>query len=205
MKTIGIIEEVSKRVDSILNDREKDLAVLADQISEQDAAISASAAEMDKATAAGDLEAFKKAKADRSNAMDAKEMFEARKNALENKPLISAADYEKTVSEVFAAVAAAESDTKKELTALSDQMASAAAGLEEIANSANNVLTRLQHDVYHDADRTRSPKTGEILQIFHEQKRVNPYNTILWGRLGIESTQYVNYTGNRRGSNGNNG
>lgn len=198
MKTLEIIEEVSKRVDSIMNDRKRDLESLDGQISGQDAEISAANAEMDKATAAGDLEAFKKAKADRANAMDAKEMYESRKNALENKPLISTADYDRTVAEVCAAVASAESDTKKELTALSDQMASAAAGLEEIATAANNVLARLQHEVYHDADRTRNPKTGEVVPLNHEQKQVNPYGTIHWGRLGIESSYYANYTGNRR-------
>ena len=168
MKTLEIIEEVSKRVDSILNDRERDLASLADQISEQDAEISAANAEMDKATAAGNLDAFRKAKADRANAMDAKEMYESRKNALENKPLISTADYDRTVAEVCAAVASVESDTKKELIALSDQMASAAAGLEEIATAANNALARLQHEVYRDADRTRNPKTGEVIPMNHE-------------------------------------
>ena len=44
----------------------------------------------------------------------------------------------------------------------------------------------------------RNPKTGEVVPLNHEQKQVNPYGTIHWGRLGIESSYYANYTGNRR-------
>ncbi len=97
MKTTGIIEETGRRIESILADREKELIALDEQISVDAEAIAAANAAMEKATGAGNLKEYQQAKADRANALDAKEMHEARRDALRNKPLISSADYEKTV------------------------------------------------------------------------------------------------------------
>ena len=199
METTGIIEETGRRIESILADREKELIALDEQISVDAEAIAAANAAMEKATGAGNLKEYQQAKADRANALDAKEMHEARRDALRNKPLISSADYEKTVSAIVSAVAGVESDTKKTLCGLSDEMAAAAADLEAVARNANDILQRLQHEVYRDADRSRHPKTGEVLPLDHERKQVNPYSTINWGRQGVKCAQYEAYTGRSRG------
>ena len=191
---MSIFEKTVNRIDSILSDRAKALSDIDEQIRNAGAAVASAAEEMEIAISSGDLAAYQRAKANMTNALDAKEMHEARKEALLHKPLISRTEYEKTVSDIKTAVAEVEEKTKKELCFLSEQMATAADALEEMARSANDVLYRLQHEAYQDADRTRNPKTNAILIIGHEQKTVNPFATINWGRMAAKSAQYAEYT-----------
>lgn len=197
MKTTGIIEETRKRIEDILAAREKELTLLDALIKTEEEEITGANHAMAEATAANSIEEYRMAKAHRESAKDAREMHEARRDALRNKPLISSADYEKTVSAIVSAVAGVESDTKKTLCGLSDEMAAAAADLEAVARNANDILQRLQHEVYRDADRSRNPKTGELMPIDYERKQVNPYTTINWGRQGVKCAQYESYTTDR--------
>lgn len=195
MKSARIIEDTRTLIDSILTNRKRELAALEDKIKEDTEAVSIAIAAMEKATAEENVKAYREAKAERENAQDAKEMHEARMNALMNKPLISRAEYEDAVSGIYAAVAADEAETKKTLFNLSNQMAAASADLETVTHDANDVLRRLQHDIYQDADRSRNPKTGEPMPLAHEDKQVNPFDTIYWGRKGVNCEQFKKYSG----------
>lgn len=193
MKTINIIAETEKKIESILSGREKELGELDEKIQADNAALTAADAAMAEATERGDLESFFSAKKAKFDASTAKEMHEARLDKLKNKPLISSAEYEQTVAGIFEAIEDIEANTKKALCSLSDQMAAAAADLESVTREANAVLQRWQRDVYRDADRTRNKRTGEIMPLIYEQKEVNTYSTINWGRKGIEAPQYEAY------------
>ena len=197
MEKLKIVSEVESRINRILKDRQAELDNLADLISADDTAILESEVAMDNATSAGDLSAYQKAKANRVNAMDGKEMHEKRLAALMKKPLISEAEYKKTIADICAEVAAIDDTAKQKLTALSDQMNSVALDLQAMLRNANSVLSRLQHEIYQDADRTRNPKTDEVIPIESENVCVNQafFNTVKWGRAGVSSAAYRLYTG----------
>ena len=199
MEKLTTVFEIENMINRILSERQTELAQLDEQISSENAAIAAANAAMDKATAAGDLQAYKMAKADRASAADGKEMHEARKAALNDKPLISEAEYKKACAEICAEIAAIDDKTKQELTALSDKMNAAAMALREAINRANDVLARLQHDLFRDADRSRNKETGAILPINHEVAHVNPefYSTVEWGKAGAATGAYQRYTGRK--------
>ena len=191
------VEATEELIQGILSSRAAELDQLTQLIAIENDSITAANKAMESATATGDLKAYQKAKADRQNALDAKEMHESRLEALNNKPLISKLDYEKAISDIFAEIAAADDQTKQQLCKLSDEMNSAALELETAINRANKALQRLQHDIYRDADKTRNIKTGEILPITHETKAIRNFSTVSWGKTGVQTAQYTGYTGRK--------
>ena len=195
LKAVTEVDNMTKR---ILSDMETETADLQDLIAAEGEAIAAANAEMETATAAGDLKAYQKAKRDRQDALDAKEMHQKRLEALEQRPLISKPEYEKAVADIFAEIAAADDQTKAALVKLSDEMNAAALALDDAIIKANAVLQRLQHDIYRDADRTHNPKTGEVaIALTHEEKRYKKHDTVSWGRAGVKAPQYEAYTGRK--------
>lgn len=152
LKTAAATEN---RINKILSDRVTETADLQEQVEKENAAIEAANKAMEAATMAGDVKAYQKAKGERRDVTDAKEMHESRLLSLNEKPLISRADYEKEVSAIFADFAALEDQTKQKLVKLSDEMNAVAAEFQEAIVHANEVLHSLQHDIYRDADRQR--------------------------------------------------
>lgn len=199
MEKLKVVTEIESRMDRILSERQEALAQLDGQMAEADAAVAAANDAMDKATAAGDLQAYQAAKAERTSAADGREMYEARKAALLSKPLIPDSEYKKACADIRAELAALDGKVKRELTALSDQMSAIADDMHDCIGKANAVMHKLQHEVYHDADRSRHPKTGEIIPLSHEEARVNPEfnSTVEWGRAGVSTGAYQRYTGRK--------
>ena len=200
MEKLKVVTELENRIDWILSDRKAELEQLDEKIQAAETAISTADAQMQKATVSGDLDEYRQAKAERQTALDMCEMSESRRVALETKPLITEAEYRRTLADVRAELAAENDAAKQKLTALSDQMNGIAEELHDKLNRANDALARLQHDVYRDADRSRNSKTGEILPIEHERAQ-DPqafYGTVKWGRVGVENPGYSAYTTGRQ-------
>ena len=193
MKTLKAVSEAENTVKRILSAREAETADLEEQVKKVAGAIEKANAAMEAATEAGDVIAYQKAKADRRDAADAKEMFENRLNALNDKHLISKRDYEKTIADIYDELEALDDQTKQCLAKLSEQMEAAVLELQEAQVYANEVLHRLQHEVYRDADRSRV--NGKVLQLTGEDKKVDKSATILWGKAGVTHYQYKQYTG----------
>lgn len=196
MEELNAVQAAEKLVDEILT-KAKEERYKIDALLEKEAKdIAKHTAEMETATDSGDLKAYQKAKANRQNATDAKEMHEARLSTLGSKALISKADYEQTVANVYTEIAALEDEVKQKLAELSNQMNQEANKLEDAAERANAVLYRLQEEVYRNADRTRNNK-GIMLRLPNENKKLDKWETIFWGRKGVSSEQYKNYVGKK--------
>lgn len=196
MTTLKAVNAVENTVKNILTNRENEKAELEALVSQDAAAVAKALEAMEEATAAGDIKAYQKAKAERQDATDAKEMHEARQLALSKKPLITKEDYEKNVAAIYDEIAAIDEETKKKLVTLSEQMEAAALELRDAANKANEVLFHLQHDLYRDADRTHD-KSGNIVFVESEEKSVKVYSTIDWGMAGVVKTMYETVSGKK--------
>lgn len=193
MTEASAVKKAAATVKTILAKREAELNTLAEQIDRETAAIVKAREDMEAATAAGDVKAYQLAKNARRDAEDAKEMYESRINTLNEKPLISQSEYEKTVANIYAEIAALDGKTKEKLASLSDQMNDEAEKLKQVQEEANKVLRQLQHDLYRDADRT-GPR-GILLA--DKLKAVDKWDTINWGKAGVTHYQYSQYTGRR--------
>ncbi len=193
LQAVTKAEEMAKK---ILSDRTKETAELEAKVKQEAIAIEEANKAMEVATIAGNVKAYQKAKADRRDAADAKEMHDARLNALNHKPLISKADYEKAVAEIYAEIAGIDDKAKQNLTKLSEQMEAEILELQEDIKKANEVLHLLQHNVYRDADR-KTDAQGEPLFLPHEDKKIEKWETINWGKAGVMHPQYTRYTGRK--------
>lgn len=86
----NIYEETTIHMEKILADRDTEMARVNEKIESNRKSAESAAAEMDKATNAGDLKGYQTAKAKRENALDAIEMYTNRRNTLKGSTLVSA-------------------------------------------------------------------------------------------------------------------
>lgn len=196
MGELKAVKAAESKAKEILAKRAEELKVLAEQIDREAAAIARAKEEMQAATIAGDLKAYQQAKAARRDAEDAKEMHEARIHGLNDQPLISKGEYDKAVADIYAELAATDDKAKQQLAAYSDKMEAVAEELRQDMEKANAVLHLLQANVYKDADRTKD-RNGHIIRVPHEDKTIDKWTTISWGKAGVTHYQYGEYTGRR--------
>lgn len=196
MSEMKAIKEADKLVKKILSDRVSETAFLEEELAKDNAAVAAAEAAIAEAVTSSNLEEYQKAKIAHRNALDAKEMHDARMEALKNAPLISARDYRKTVESILAEVTEMDRAARTRLASLSEEMEDCAMNLREAVVTANDVLQRLQHDIYRDADRA---KHGETNQPYNEcdRKQVDrsKLDTVDWGLTGVRHYQYGQQTG----------
>lgn len=196
MTALKSTEKVAEIIDKILEALPKELEDLQGKITEQDEIIAAAERQMTEATTAGDPAAYHKAKDLRRGAEDVKEMYCIRRDNLRDRPLMPEPDYMAAVEEVTAGVKDLEMKTRARLKGLSDEMNAAALELDYATREANKVLRKLQHDIYRDADRSRS-RDGSIMMISHEAREVSTTDTVNWGRSGSGHYAYADYTGQK--------
>ena len=199
MDSLKATNELEKKIHRIMEAREKDISDLEDKIIADEKAIETAEEDMNIATNAGNLEAYREAKARRAFSIDSKEMHQSKLTALRDKPLISLEEYREGVSSVRHEIEKLERETKEVLKALSDKMDSEAERLSDALIRANGILESWQHDIFRDADRSRNPKTGEPLPISSERAQVNAeyFFTVKWGKMGVNSVQYKMFTGQK--------
>ena len=197
MSKLKTVETASAMINKILADRKREIEDLAELVEQDDEAIAKANEEMEAATASGNVKDYQAAKASRRDALDAKEMHESRLKTLNEKPLITKEEYEKTVAGILTEVAAQDDKTKQKLAILSDQMHAEGLALDKAIEEANETLKRLQHDVYRDADRSISEHSGEVIYLHAEDRAYNQRDTFYWATRGVSTPQYERYTGNR--------
>jgi len=84
MKTNNIVEEVNEKIAKLLSDREKELAEIQMHIDEETMSLNAANKAMDAATDSTDLGAYERAKAEKTRAETALEMYSARYKKVKN-------------------------------------------------------------------------------------------------------------------------
>jgi hypothetical protein len=188
-KNTTAVEAVENTVNQILESNEKTISQLREEIEKEEAKIASASSAKETAKNNGDISGYRKANAEILEATDAKMIYEEMYNKLDGKPLISEAEYKKMVSDIESEIYALEEETRKELAQYSELMEEKALYLQERQAKANTVLKRLQGDVFKDADRWRDAN-GRIGYLPHENKEVNAWETVGWGKAGVDHYQY---------------
>lgn len=94
---------------------------------------------------------------------------------LKEEPILPKGEYESKVAGVLAEIEKTVSANKEKIISLIDQMADIRDADDEIINRGNDILKKLQHDLYRDADRSRD-KFGRLINLRHEEKRFDELN-----------------------------
>ncbi len=184
--------KIEEYVNTILTEREQKIADYTDLVNRADTAIEAANDAMDEAELSGDEKGYQDARRDRADAMASKELHQKRLARLLNEPLITQDNYESWVNSIYAEVADIDTQARGIIARQSVKMAHIADELKETFEKANEVLRRLQSDVYKDADRSKNT-SGEIMKLPHETKNVDKWDTFNWGKAGVSHYEYSKY------------
>ena len=185
------IKNTKERIIEILAKREAEEAALQKLIEKDIEAIKTAFEAMEDATNANDFEAFRKAKAEKQEAADAKEMHENRLETLQARELITKAEYEQLCADIFAEVAALDDETKKKVAKLAEEASEVGNILGDAINEANATLKKLQFDIYRCAD---MPKNANGERIHANVKAVRYWDTYNWAKAGVSNASYKEYT-----------
>ncbi len=188
------LETMNTKADEILKKRTKEQKALSDQLREERAAAAKAEAAMDKATAAGDLKAYQSAKKDKADATDAIEMHSARFDALEHKPLVTEAEYNKAIASIMGELTAENNRAKEKLTALADEMKATADELAEIFAEGNALLHKWQHDVFRD-DATKTTNDGKKIHRQDLEKQWTNLDAVSYGNIAVDHPLYKVFRG----------
>lgn len=191
MAILKTVTDAQKYMEKIIKDRNRDAGQAAEMIEAEGKKIIELDARMEAAAVSGNHEAFKKAKQEKQEAVEAKEMYERQLAALNEKPLISDEEYRRMVNGIFKDFNTRNAAAKDNLFRLSKEMLSIAKEMQTAINEANEVLYHLQHDLYHDADRLKG-KNGACYNP-SDKKEIKDYSAMRWGESATKNTWYQQY------------
>lgn len=183
------VNELNKKADSILKARVEEQQQLADLLRDKQNIVNQLTADMDRATARGDLTGYQKAKRAREDATDALEMYGSRNETLESKPLVDGAEYNKAIADIMGEISAANNRAMERLTALADEARKIADELEVTIHEGNAVLHKWQYDVYRDL-----PNQKGVFNPRHD-KTFRDLDVVLYGRMAVEDPRYKSFRG----------
>ena len=182
------LTELKTKVTELIKKAEAEQNPLREALAQDAAAIAKATEAMEAATAKSDINAYKKAKADKEDAETLQAMHKARLDAVTVKPLMTKEEYLKDV-EIVKAITENERKTRsKQLCELAEQMSAIAEDASAIQATANETLLLLQREVYKCADMTDSEKRlGKFKNVD------NLSNVYCWGKCAVNYYQYEEY------------
>lgn len=176
------IAKTERRINEILEERENGLMELTNIINKADEDIKAAATAEAEAVKTGDVDAYHKAKAAARYAADLKELTQRRSELLREKALISDEEYNELLNGIYSEFKLVIDSSLEQMKGLIDKSIALAESYREKIDKANYTITRLQRDVYKDADRPRQAN-GEVLYTNSTDKTIKDwrvYNLGIW-------------------------
>lgn len=144
------IAELEARTKKILEERNAELADIESLISEARQQRAAAENDMMVATNNGDTGAYRTAKQNRSNADDAIEMYSARIETLNKKPLITEEEYREGASKAMEYLKSLSAATRRKLIEHVEEMKTIAENATKELEDGNRILHEWQHTLYRD-------------------------------------------------------
>lgn len=198
MDILKKIPEIEKKIEKIIAEKREQLTSLRNQIEDANNRIDTAQKKKALAKDQQDLTAYKAISVELDDLEKEKELYVAGLQKAEAGPLVSAAQYNTMVSEIFAEIAALDDQAKQEILELADCQYAIALELQEAINRANPILRKLQHDVYRCYDNPIDKRTGNHLTDPYYDKQVDKWDTVRWGKMASEADQYEKYTGQKK-------
>lgn len=195
MAILKTVTAAQKLIRDTLSKRDKQAESSLELISQAEENIISIDRRMEEAAKDGDPLEYKKAKQEKEDAQDIKEMYERRYNAFIRKPLIEKDDYDRIKAEILAEYGALQLKAKGELARLAEEMKAISDHLNTAITETNKALRSLQHDLFMDGDRMKA-KNGSCINPADELK-IKDYSAMIWGKCAVESMVYSDYIRDR--------
>lgn len=162
--------DTESRIAAILEERTAETIDREAKLSKAETDKAAATRRMEEATRTGDEKAYRKAKEERNIAADAAEMYQARIDALNNKPLVSEEEYSETAAAIIAECEKYCEERKAQVLQLFDKMKQITIETRDTIRHTNKVLHEWQHTINRGADIRHYANGGPMVQ---DEKRIN--------------------------------
>lgn len=184
------IETIAQKIDELQKTAKEKAETLRQHIAEDDAAIAKAKAELEAAAASADMDAYKKAKADKDAAEEMRATHGVMYEAQTSKPLITKAQYTEYEKELQAIIAEYERKAGDKLAKLSDQMDAIAKEASATLTDANALLHHIQKDIFKYGDLTEQQRN--YIHVYYKplDYKINIYN---WGNTPSNNYAYEMY------------
>lgn len=192
MAVMKTVTAAQKLIRETLSKRDKEAKSALTLISQAEENINSIDIRMEEAAKNGDPIEYKKAKQEKEDAQDIKEMYERRYNAFIRQPQISEEDYKRITADILAEYGALQLKAKGDLARLAEEMKAISDHLHTAVTEANKTLVSLQHDLFIDGDRMKHPRTGICINP-SDEIGIRDYSAIRWGRVGVEHIAYSDH------------
>lgn len=170
------VEYLEKKIETILKNREDELNALRNEVTaDRERAETASLA-LEAATAANDIEAYRKAKAEKELAADLINLHESRTRMLQGKELVSEEEYTSVRDAVMDEVSAILAGNKEKAAGLLAELERIAESDRAIISRANNALLKWQDTIFRDPNLRRHD--GVIIAPRQVRFEVSPVITL---------------------------
>ena len=150
------VETLEKRIETILKNREKELAALNDAVTDDRQRMESASKSLEAATAANDIEAYRRAKAEKELASDLAALHEARTEMLQAKNLITEEEYISGRDAVLDEVNTLVTANNGKAAALLAELERIAEDDRRIIDRANKALLKWQRDIFRDPELMRN-------------------------------------------------
>lgn len=191
---IKSIVDTEARINEVLGERQKEVAEREAKLEEARAALTTAEKNIEAAIDSGDTKAYQKAKAEKADASDAIELREKRCALLKSEPLIDKHEYEKRCNAILSDLEAMTARQQAEVVKIIDSLKSIYDEAHENIIKGNEILERWQHEIYRDADRSRTSE-GKPIRLPHEKMRFDNFDLITFIQNVFDDGYYKGFKG----------
>lgn len=189
---IKSIESLEKRTEEVLKNRHNEITEAEKKLAEAKQAALDADSLMESAIESDNSQDYSKAKADKASALDAIELAEKRLSRLKAAPLITETEYKKYVSAVMDEMGEVTAGHRKKVVKIIGQLETILKEENELFDRCQPALERWQHEIYRDQDRTKMA-TGKIIFIDAETKRFNDFRVMDFIRSVTSDGMYESF------------
>lgn len=191
------IEKAEKRAAELLAGKDAELAGVKSAINRLESEKVTKQEAAEEAAAAGRFEECEKLKAEITKMNERRDMYERREKSLEEDPLITEDEYKELCQAIKSESAEDLEAAIKIIVECSEQMQKTALELEEVQARANGILKKLCNKVLRDYKPYYDYIHKKYTKMFTKYESVDYGNVISWGRRGVKSQAYEDYTGKK--------
>lgn len=184
------MDKYKKMVADILQRAATDLGKMEHEIEKARAELASADAAMMAAGEKGDSHAYIKAQSDASIAKAWLEECEKRADSLRSGTLIRKEEYDALVKSILQGMGAADRASKAEVVKLCEQARAIVDSNQNMINEGNDLLTKLQRDIYRYAD-CKKDRNGEPIRTANSIKAYKDNASLTaWKEYALDSVQY---------------
>jgi len=189
-------EEVQKRVKEITEARQEELRTAEERRMKYEEKEAELSEQLTMSLASDNPKQFSKLRSERDDMKTAALACDQLIREIQNKAPIESGEYSRLCKQIRDDLNERTEKYIRDISKASEAMAAIAGEYEEYTNEVNDLLYKIQHDLYRDADMLKG-KGGVVIESFNNRKTAASFvrdvaGLIEWGYAGVRNYLYPN-------------